>query len=126
MEMLFRLQRKDNRTSTGTEGPESGCGCQGVHLSYAATSRAGLKTRCAFIGTFCRRCGAAYWTYLDRARRSEEEDIHKATRTRRCGEAELKDIAYEWTMRAYHLGIPINAIDIRITPIEALQPGVSL
>ena len=76
---------------------------------------------CTFIGTFCRRCGSAYWTFLDSARMSKPEEVFGTTKTKRCDEAELHDIAYEWVMRAYHLGIPKNAVEITISSIEVLS-----
>src|SRR5690349_12016497 len=117
--MLFRLNRPE-KESVEPE-PQRECRCLEYHLDHATTARSGLTTRCAFIGTFCSRCGSAYWTFLDSTRMSQPEEIHRATKTKRCGESELKDIAYEWIMRAYHLGIPKNAIAIDITPTGALR-----
>jgi hypothetical protein len=118
--MLFRLNQKETESAARDPEPQGECGCLKIHLSHAAASLETLQTRCAFIGTFCRRCGSAYWTFLDSTLMSTPEEVHKATKTKRCSEAELSDIAYEWTMRAYHLGIPKNDVEVRISPIEAL------
>src|SRR5947207_3198013 len=93
--MLFRLNHKNKVNTTGDVEPQRECGCLKAHLAHATASLKTLTTRCAFIGTFCRKCGSAYWTFLDSTLMSTPEEVHKATKTKRCSEAELEDIAYE-------------------------------
>lgn len=111
--MLFRVDLKEAREAESDHAPEV-CDCLRDHLEAAEAARHSLKTRCAFVGSFCPRCVRAYWTFVDSARMTSAEDISRATKTKCCPEAELHDIAYEWIMRAYHLGIPKQEVEVRI------------
>jgi len=91
----------------------SDCGCVAYHTAAAETLK-GLGNRYAMIATHCAMCGTSYWSFLDANVMAGVSDVIGATRTKRCGESELREIVDGMVGRAASSGIGRERIEVVI------------
>jgi len=89
----------------------SDCGCVAYHTA-AAEMLKGLGDRYAMVATHCGTCGMSYRSFLDPNVMADVDDVISATRTKRCGEGELREIVDGMVGRAASTGIGRGRIDV--------------
>jgi len=87
------------------------CGCVAYHTALATETLKGLRGRYAMVATHC-DCGTSYWSFLDPSAMSGFQDVVGATRTKKCSEAELRQIVDGMIQRAADTGIGKSNIDL--------------